>query len=137
MFTGFSGKSLRTPGKPEAIRKAYFTQYYLKGIYSKRRNYKLSVGAFNYMHAEKVLPIAVRAFKIPKLVLHGCANCFGEVYNQLGEKKKSFYTDVYTYDNAQDQVYYTRRDGIVEHPDVEVCMLFFDDLVHFEVLRKT
>jgi hypothetical protein len=119
---------------PEELRRKYFNNTTLCGIYSHKINYENGVGRRHWMNARLVLPIAVRAFQVPKLVLYTCMNSDGANLNAEGEKKKMFFTDVYTLDDGT--VYFERSRGVVEHRDVPVCMVFFAYMDHFEVLVR-
>jgi hypothetical protein len=127
----FACKRLRNP---EELRRKYFNNTTLCGIYSCKINYENSVGRRHWMDARLVLPIAVRAFQVPKLVLYTCMNSDCANLNAEGEKKKIFFTDVYTLDDGT--VYFERSRGVVEHRDVPVCMVFFAYMDHFEVLVR-
>ena len=47
-----------------------------------------------------------------------------------------FYTDVYSYDENADCVYFRREFGICDVEGVDTCMVFYEDLVHYEVVQN-
>lgn len=136
-FKGVNGQ----PGYPFATRKSrqresiqirrkIYQETILKGIFSPDVDYSVFVGYHHYMNARHVLPLVVRMWELPMLVLYSSIPAKG-----APRKCKKFVTDIYTYKSEDQCVYFDRKDGVVEFTD-QLCMVFYDDMVHFEVWKS-
>ena len=83
------------------------------------------------MTAPNVLPLIVYMFKLPDLVM---VSSFSS--GEPGLFK--FLTDIYTYDQDVDCVYFQRHDGLVHNTSAnpELNLVFFDDIKHFQVFHR-
>ena len=126
----FSGGQ-RKNHNPLHVRKQFYINTVLLGIFSDCVDYRCDVGMEHWMTAAHVLPLIVHMFKLPELVMFSSVSS-----GEPGLFK--FLTDSYTYNADVDCVYFQRQDGLVHNTsaNTELNLVFFDDIKHFQVFHR-